>query len=69
MTNLQRRLRRLEAGILDSHGLIPNTPEWLEFWGDKLDRLDAGEDVDLTGMTLAVVDAIIEAGEREEAGL
>jgi hypothetical protein len=29
--------------------------------------LDAGEDVDLTGITLAVVDAIIEAGEREEA--
>jgi hypothetical protein len=67
MTNLRRRLRKLEAEILDSHGLIPNTPEWLEFWVDKLDRLDAGEDVDLTGMTLAVVDAIIEAGEREEA--
>ena len=67
MTNLQRRLRKLEVGILDSHGLIPNTPEWLEFWSDKLDRLDAGEDVDLTGMTLAVADAIIEAGEREEA--
>jgi len=66
MTNLARRLRKLEAGILDCHGRIANTPEWLEFWGDKLDQLIAGEDVDLTG-ALAVVDAIIEAGEREEA--
>jgi hypothetical protein len=52
---------------LDSHGLIPNTPEWLEFWSDKLERLYAGENVDLTGITLAVTDAIIEAGEREES--
>jgi hypothetical protein len=66
MRNLARRLRKLEAGILDSQGLIPNTPEWLEFWSEKLDRLVAGEDVDLSGMTLAVTDAIIEAGEREE---
>jgi len=34
---------------LDSHGLIPHTPEWLEFWNEKLDRLAAGEDVDLSG--------------------
>jgi hypothetical protein len=54
MLNLQRRLRRLEAGILDSHGLIPNTPEWLDFWSENLDRLVAGEDVDLSGMMLAV---------------
>lgn len=44
-----RRLRKLEAGNLDSHGLIPNTPDWLEFWDEKVDRLDAGEDVELTG--------------------
>jgi len=67
MRNLARRLRKLEAGILDSQGLIPNTPEWLEFWGEKFERLIAGEDVDLSGITLAVTDAIIEAGEREEA--
>jgi hypothetical protein len=67
MRNLARRLRKLEAGILDSQGLIPNTPEWLDFWGDKLDRLIAGENVDLTGMTLAVTDAIIAAGERAES--
>lgn len=58
--NLARRLRKLEAGILDSGGLIPNTPEWLEFWGDKLDQLIAGEHVDLSGITPAVTNAIIE---------
>jgi hypothetical protein len=30
-------------------------------------QLIAGENVDLSGITLAVTDAIIEAGEREEA--
>lgn len=44
-----RRLRKLEAGILDSHGPIPNTPERLECWGGKLDTLEAWEDMDLTG--------------------
>ena len=67
MTNLQRRLRKLEASIVDSHGLIPNTPQWLDFWSEKLDRLDAGEDVDLRGITLAVSDAIIEAADLADA--
>ena len=67
MTNLQRRLRKLEANIVDSHGLIPNTPEWLGFWTEKLDRLDAGEEVDLTGITLAVTDAIILAADLADA--
>lgn len=42
MTNLSRRLRKLEAGILDSHGLIPNTPEWLDFWEEKLESVGRG---------------------------
>jgi hypothetical protein len=31
MTNLQRCLRKLEAGILDNPGLIPSMGGWLEF--------------------------------------
>jgi hypothetical protein len=30
-----RRLQRLEARILDHHCLIPNTPQWLEFWAKR----------------------------------
>jgi hypothetical protein len=41
---------------------------WFDHWESKIDRLLAGEDPDLRGMPFDVVDSIIEAGERGEAG-
>ena len=32
MTNLQRRLRKIEAQLTDPSGLVPHTPKWLEYW-------------------------------------
>jgi hypothetical protein len=32
MTNLQRRLGKLEAQLIDSSGLVPHTQKWLEYW-------------------------------------
>jgi len=32
MTNLQRRLVRLEALLTDSTGLVPHSEEWLDYW-------------------------------------
>jgi len=40
-SRLQGRLKRLEASVADDHGLIPNTPRWLEYWITQLDRLFA----------------------------
>lgn len=37
MTNLERRLGKLEAQLIDSSGLIPHTPRWLEYWKAWLD--------------------------------
>jgi hypothetical protein len=31
MTQLQRRLQKLEAGLPDSVGLVPHTQKWLEY--------------------------------------
>jgi hypothetical protein len=38
MTNLERRLGKLEAQLIDSSGLVPHTQKWLEYWRDWLDR-------------------------------
>ena len=32
MTNLRKRLGRLEARITDAAGLIPHTPPWVAYW-------------------------------------
>jgi len=38
MTNLQRRLQKLEALLTDSTGLAPHSEKWLEYWRGWLDR-------------------------------
>jgi len=58
------RLQKLENHFLEISGLVPHSQEWFAHWGRKIDQLLAGENPDLRGMPLAVVDAIIEAGEK-----
>src|SRR5262245_7466847 len=41
MTNLQRRLRKIEGGLGDRSGSIPNSPAWLEYWTERADELIA----------------------------
>jgi hypothetical protein len=59
MTKLANRLRKLEGTWRDANGLVPHTAEWLSYWKAKLGLMIAGEDVDLTGISLDVTDAII----------
>jgi hypothetical protein len=35
--SLQRRLGKLEARLLDSSGLVPHSPRWLEYWSHWFD--------------------------------
>jgi hypothetical protein len=32
MTNLQRRLKKIEGHMTDVSGLVPNSQRWLEYW-------------------------------------
>ena len=60
MLNLARRLRKLEAAWKDANGLVPHTEQWLKYWRGKIDQVVAGEaNVDLRGITIEVVDAIL----------
>jgi hypothetical protein len=67
MTNLERRLRKLEAGIVDRRGLVRGTPRRFDFWSDKLNRMYSGEEVDITGLILADLDEMREMEAKERA--
>ena len=63
MANYRRRIQKLESRFTDATGLVPHSKEWFEHWNRKIDQVIAGEkNVDLSGMTLAVIDSIIHGG-------
>ena len=67
MSNLRRRLRKLESRLTDSSGLIPNSQAWLDYWLPKVDRIVSGEDGDTSErIPIAVIDAIIAAGDKHD---
>jgi hypothetical protein len=36
MTNLQRRLKKIEAFMTDTSGLVPHSQRWLEYWDRQI---------------------------------
>jgi hypothetical protein len=66
VTNLRRRIRKLESRLTDNDGLVPHSKQWFAHWEQKIDQVITGDDPgDLRGIPLAVVDAIIQAGTKE----
>lgn len=44
MTNLQRRLKKLEALLPpDPSGFVPHSQEWLEYWDRQVQLCTAGQ--------------------------
>ena len=64
MSNLYRRLKKLEARMTDEAGLVPHSPQWLAYWTERTDQILNGEE-EVKGclIPLEVLDAIIEAAE------
>jgi hypothetical protein len=57
MANLSTRLRKLEARLTNVTGLVARSDEWFAFWGEKIDRLIAGEAPERIGrIPLEVID-------------
>jgi hypothetical protein len=44
MTNLQRRLKNLEAVLTDPAGLVPHSKKWLEHWDRQYYLFLSGKD-------------------------
>jgi len=65
VSNLLKRVRKLEARLTDFNGLVPHSKEWFEYWEGKIDQFLAGDkSVDFRGMTLEFVDALIAKGKE-----
>jgi len=52
---------------VDCHGLVRFSPNWWEHWNEKFERMRTGENVDLTGLTLADIDAMRASDQEETA--
>ena len=62
MSNLQRRLKKLEALLTDDAGLVPGSEQWLAYWTERADKILNGDD-EVRGcqIPLEVMNAIIGA--------
>jgi hypothetical protein len=64
MKALARRVGKLESSLTDASGLVPHSDAWFAYYEDQFDRLVDGEDVPY--IPLAVIDRIVEEGDRAE---
>jgi hypothetical protein len=68
MSNLQRRLKKLETLVTDGTGLVPGSPCWLAYWTERLDKFIAREDDAKDGkIPLEVIRAYIQTAEPDSA--
>ena len=61
-----RRIEELETRWTDGSGLVPHSPEWLEFWQRELDKSAAGQKY--VRLTAEAARAILQAIPDEDAG-
>jgi len=67
LSNLHRRLRKLEAKMTDQSGLAPHSAAWFAHWNERYNRFLTTRDADaIQGMPLAYVDAILAEGRNGE---
>jgi len=60
MSNLHRRLRKLEAKMTDHSGLASHSAAWFAHWNERYDRFLTTRDAEaIQGIPLAYVDAIL----------
>ena len=66
MSNLLRRVRKLETRLTDLSGLVPHTEAWLDYWGHRIGQLLDGAGQRETGrIPLEAIDALVAAGAAE----
>ena len=66
MSNLQRRLKKLEALMTDEAGLVPHSPQWLAYWTERLHKFIAREyDLKDGKIPLEVIRAYVQSAESD----
>jgi hypothetical protein len=67
MSNIRRRLKKLEASLTDSSRLVRDSEEWFAYWEKIFEGLVAGETPTFPGrIPLAAIDRMIEQADRED---
>jgi hypothetical protein len=70
MTNLRRRLRKVEAQLTDSCGLVPYSQKWLHHWEQRIYRMLTGEEPGTPGcIPLEAYDAVRDYTEEHRSSL
>jgi hypothetical protein len=62
MSNLLRRLRKLETRLTDGTGLVPRSEAWLNYWKRKMEQYVS----ERGGIPMEAIDAISASGGSEE---
>ncbi len=66
MSNLLRRLKRLEAIMTDRSGFVPHSEAWFQHWNERYDRFLATRDGDaIQEMPPAYIDDLLARVDRE----
>jgi hypothetical protein len=68
MTNLRRRLKKLEGQLNDRRGLVPYSGAWIEYCRKATDRILSGEDATAAEcIPIEFVDLVLAEAAEEEA--
>jgi hypothetical protein len=66
MSNLNRRLKKLETVMTDDVGLVPGSPRWWAYWNEQLQRYIARDpDARNTKVPLEVLRAYMQSAEPD----
>ncbi|MBZ5619282.1 MAG: hypothetical protein LAQ69_11255 [Acidobacteriia bacterium] len=59
MTNLQRRLHKLEAHLTDPSGLVPHSRKWLVYWDTQIHDYMTNEQAEPVRFSVEAVRAVM----------
>jgi hypothetical protein len=70
MTNLQRRLKKLEGGLTDPAGLVPHSKKWLIYWDRQYDLFLSEKDRNAIWLSsIAAYRAVMKYAHEEPSSL
>ena len=70
MTNLQRRMKKLEGVMTDPVGLVPHSQKWLKYWDRQYYLFLAGKDRNAIWLSsIAAYRAVMKYAHEEPSSL
>jgi hypothetical protein len=65
MSNVARRLKRLEAQMTDRSGYVPHSEAWFQYWSERHDQLLSGDAQAVSRIPLAYLDDLLARVDRD----